>query len=80
MTVCGARDGAGIIPVMSMGSTPAQPSSRFADAGLRTEREMAAQFGDTPTLAHYRQVYAACGVPWPGEDEIRRQLPVAADS
>lgn len=65
---------------MSIGPTPAQSTPRLADAGVEIEREMAAQFGGAPTLAHYRQVYAACGVPWPGDDEIRRQLPVAAES
>lgn len=33
-----------------------------------------------PSLEHYRHVYDACGTPWPGDDEIRRRHPVAADS
>lgn len=40
---------------------------------------MADEFG-APTLAHYRQVYAACGAAWPGDDEISRLLPVAVGS
>ncbi|HEU0087875.1 MAG TPA: hypothetical protein VFQ77_09515 [Pseudonocardiaceae bacterium] len=32
-----------------------------------------------PTLEHYRRVYDSCGAPWPGDDEIRRRHPVAAE-
>jgi hypothetical protein len=32
-----------------------------------------------PTLEDYRRAYAGCGAPWPGDDEIRRRHPVAAD-
>lgn len=39
-------------------------------------QRMAARFG-APTLAHYRRVYESCGQPWPGDEEIRRWLPVA---
>lgn len=37
---------------------------------------MVARFG-APTMEHYRRVYAAQGLPWPGDDEIRRRHPVA---
>ena len=30
-----------------------------------------------PTLEHYRRVYAACDLGWPGDEEIRRLYPVA---
>lgn len=33
-----------------------------------------------PTLAHYRSVYQACGLDWPGDEEIRRRHPVAVES
>jgi hypothetical protein len=49
------------------------------DAGVEIAWEMAEEFG-APTLEHYRRVYAACGVPWPGDDEVRRLLPVAVHS
>lgn len=29
-----------------------------------------------PGLEHYRAVYANLGVPWPGDEEIRRIHPV----
>jgi hypothetical protein len=32
-----------------------------------------------PTLEDYRRAYAGCGVPWPGDEEIRRRHPVATD-
>ncbi|HEY6424726.1 MAG TPA: hypothetical protein VIY28_16070 [Pseudonocardiaceae bacterium] len=32
-----------------------------------------------PSLDDYRRAYSACGAPWPGDDEIRRRHPVAAD-
>jgi hypothetical protein len=30
-----------------------------------------------PSLEDYRRAYAGCGVPWPGDEEIRRRHPVA---
>lgn len=33
-----------------------------------------------PTLEHYRRVYEQSGAPWPGDDEVRRQFPVAPDA
>jgi hypothetical protein len=32
-----------------------------------------------PTLEDYRRAYAGWGAPWPGDDEIRRRHPIAAD-
>jgi hypothetical protein len=32
-----------------------------------------------PSLEDYRRAYASCGVSWPGDEEIRRRHPVAAD-
>jgi antitoxin (DNA-binding transcriptional repressor) of toxin-antitoxin stability system len=37
---------------------------------------MADRFG-APTLADYRRTYDSHGTPWPGEDYIRRNYPVA---
>lgn len=30
-----------------------------------------------PRLEDYRRAYAGCGLPWPGDEEIRRRHPVA---
>ncbi|MGH3769357.1 MAG: hypothetical protein ACRDTX_30130 [Pseudonocardiaceae bacterium] len=38
---------------------------------------MVARHG-APTIEDYRRVYQQSGVPWPGDDEIRRRHPVAA--
>ena len=35
-----------------------------------------ARYG-APSLEDYRRTYAGCGLPWPGEEEIRRRHPVA---
>jgi hypothetical protein len=37
---------------------------------------MVARYG-APSLEHYRRVYEQSGVPWPGDEEIRRRHPVA---
>jgi hypothetical protein len=39
---------------------------------------MVARHG-APSLDDYRRVYAASGLDWPGDEEIRRRHPVAAD-
>lgn len=38
---------------------------------------MIARRGSAPGLEDYRRSYAACGLPWPGDDEIRRRHPVS---
>jgi hypothetical protein len=68
-----------IMARMQAGSAPRRQASMTADAGVEIAWEMAEEFG-APTLEHYRRVYAACGVPWPGDDEVRRLLPVAVRS
>ena len=68
-----------IVARMQAGSAPRRQTSMIADAGVEIAWEMAEEFG-APTLEHYRRVYAACGVPWPGDDEVRRLLPVAVHS
>lgn len=59
--------------------TPGRAPSAPADAGVEIAREMADQFG-APTIEHYRQVYAACGAAWPGDDEVRRHFPVTVSA
>jgi hypothetical protein len=36
-----------------------------------------ARKGAPPSVEDYRRPYAACGLEWPGEDEIRRRHPVS---
>ena len=38
---------------------------------------MVARYG-APTIEDYRKVYEQSGVPWPGDEEIRRRHPVAS--
>ncbi|MGH3569293.1 MAG: hypothetical protein ACRDRH_25375 [Pseudonocardia sp.] len=64
---------------MEAGRAPSRRTSESADTGVEIAWEMADEFG-APTLDHYRRVYAACGAPWPGDDEVRRHLPVAVAS
>lgn len=39
----------------------------------------ALEHGPPAPLSVYRRAYAAAGVPWPGDDEIRRHYPVTTD-
>lgn len=58
---------------------PASADSHVAQAqqvARAITQRMAERFG-APTLAHYRRVYESCGQPWPGDEEIRHQFPVA---
>jgi hypothetical protein len=64
---------------MEARDTSRRQTSTPADAGVEIAWEMAGEFG-APTLEHYRRVYAACGVPWPGDDVVRSNLPVAVGS
>jgi antitoxin (DNA-binding transcriptional repressor) of toxin-antitoxin stability system len=43
---------------------------------IQISRMMAERFG-APTLADYRRAYDSSGTPWPGDDYIRRNHPVA---
>ncbi|MDN5914776.1 MAG: hypothetical protein L0I76_06655 [Pseudonocardia sp.] len=49
------------------------------DADARAETVVARMVDrhGAPSLEHYRAVYADLGVPWPGDEEIRRIHPVA---
>lgn len=51
--------------------------------GERADRVTRAFFdatGVTPTLAHYKSVYAKAGAEWPGDDVARTLFPVAEAS
>jgi len=66
-----ARDGRRVADVV-----PPAP-----DSDIERSKQAAARFfaatGGTPSLEHYRQVYAAAGVQWPGDDAARQLFPVA---
>lgn len=49
---------------------PAMDDAAFMDA---------LEHGPPAPLALYCRAYAAAGVPWPGDDEIRRRHPVTSD-
>jgi hypothetical protein len=55
------------------------PDATDAERGKAIMARLVARIG-APTLEDYRRAYAGCGAPWPGDDEIRRRHPVAADS
>ncbi|MDQ2706158.1 MAG: hypothetical protein M3Z25_00275 [Actinomycetota bacterium] len=68
------RDGravADIVPATAR-TAPALRDPRH----IQISQMMAERFG-APTLAHYRSVYDSSGAPWPGDDYIRRNHPVA---
>ncbi|MPZ26647.1 MAG: hypothetical protein GEV12_09360 [Micromonosporaceae bacterium] len=46
---------------------PAMDDAEFMDA---------LEHGPPAPLSLYRHAYAAAGVPWPGDDEVRRRHPV----
>ena len=56
----------------------APPEASDEERGRAIVARMVARHG-APSLDDYRKVYAACGIYWPGDDEIRRRHPVAAD-
>ncbi|HEX8630386.1 MAG TPA: hypothetical protein VF755_19675 [Catenuloplanes sp.] len=46
----------------------------------RVTRAFFAATGATPTLEHYKSVYAKAGAEWPGDDVARNLFPVAEAS
>lgn len=56
--------------VMVADSEPAMDDAAFMDALDR---------GAPAPLSVYRRAYAAAGVPWPGDDEVRRRHRVTVD-
>lgn len=49
----------------------APPEASAEERDRAIEARMLARHG-VPTLEDYRKVYAACGLDWPGDEEIRR--------
>jgi antitoxin (DNA-binding transcriptional repressor) of toxin-antitoxin stability system len=68
------RDGRPVADLVPAGADCSAPQAR--QVAREITQRMAERFG-APTLAHYRRVYESCGQPWPGDEEIRRQFPVA---
>ena len=56
----------------------APPDASDQERNRSIVARMVARHG-APSLDDYRHVYAACGLDWPGDDEVRRRHPVAAD-
>lgn len=54
-----------------------RPDADDADARAETVVARMVERHGSPSLEHYRAVYADLGVPWPGDEEIRRAHPVA---
>jgi hypothetical protein len=61
--------GAGLPPL-------AAPDASDHERSQAIVARMVARFG-APTIEDYHRVYDQSGVPWPGDEEIRRRHPVA---
>lgn len=56
---------------------PLAPVTAGDDERARAiEARMIARRGRAPRLEDFRRSYAACGMDWPGDDEVRRRHPV----
>jgi len=55
----------------------AAPDASDTERNRAIVARMVARHG-APSLEDYRRVYAACGLDWPGDEEVRRRHPVAA--
>jgi len=65
------RAGAGGLPPL------APPEASEAERNAAIVARFVARHGP-PSLEDYRRVYAAQGLEWPGDDEVRRRHPVAS--
>ena len=54
----------------------APPTASDNERASAIVARMVARHG-APSIEDYRKVYEQSGVPWPGEEEIRRRHPVA---
>ncbi|MGH8921672.1 MAG: hypothetical protein ACRD0H_25605 [Actinomycetes bacterium] len=68
------RDGCAVADIVPAAARPAQ--ALRDPRHIQISQIMAGRFG-APTLAHYRRAYDSSGTPWPGDDCIRRNHPVA---
>ena len=55
---------------------PAPPGASDDERAQAIVARLIARKGAAPSVEDYRRPYAACGLDWPGEDEIRRRHPV----
>jgi hypothetical protein len=55
----------------------AAPDANEDERAQAIVARMVARYG-APTIEDYRRVYEQSGVPWPGDEEIRRRHPVAS--
>lgn len=55
----------------------ASPDADPDERGASIEARLVARKGVAPRLDDYRRSYAACGLEWPGDDEVRRRHPVS---
>ena len=53
----------------------AGPDASADERGRASVARMVARHG-AGSIEGYRRVYTSCGVPWPGDEEIRRRYPV----
>ncbi len=58
----------------------APPDAGPNERGAAIEARIIARHGSAPRLSDYRRSYEACGLDWPGDDEVRRRHPVGDDS
>ena len=63
-------DAAGLLPL-------AGPEASDDERAQAIVARMVARHG-APAIEDYRRVYEQSGVPWPGDEEIRRRHPVAS--
>ncbi|HWR48390.1 MAG TPA: hypothetical protein VN327_12395 [Pseudonocardiaceae bacterium] len=68
------RDGPAVADIVPATTQPARAPRD--PRHIQISEMMAERFG-APTLADYRRAYDSSGAPWPGEDYIRRNHPVA---
>lgn len=68
------RDGRAVADIVPATAQPARALRNLRH--IEISQMMAERFG-APTLAHYRKAYDSNGTPWPGDDYIRRNHPVA---
>jgi hypothetical protein len=69
-------DATGLPPLGAPDASDASDASDDERAQAIVAR-MVARHG-APTIEDYRRVYEQSGVPWPGDEEIRRRHPVAS--
>lgn len=52
------------------------PSASPEERAEAVEARLLARVGIAPSLEDYRRAYSSCGMPWPGDEQIRQLHPV----